>query len=148
VLVATGGTGLGGYALLAFATTVLAIAALHAGVLIGVLARRRTTAVGWALAAWFAAAVLYDLVAILVLQLAGSGQPGPWLMAMLAFNPLDGVRTLGLLGLGADVLLGPTGSAVQRLMGNFGWMLMWGTLLLWTLIPLGAARYVWARRDF
>jgi Cu-processing system permease protein len=148
VLSATGTVGFGGYAVLSFATTVLAIASLHVGVFIGVLVRRRTTAVGWALATWFAAAVLYDLASIMVLQVTGSGHPGPLLVGMLALNPLDGVRVLGTLELGADVLLGPTGAAVQRLMGGAGWLIMWGSLVLWTLLPLGAARFVYTRRDF
>jgi Cu-processing system permease protein len=148
VLVAAGPAGIGGYALLTAAATVLAIAALHVGVLIGVLVRRRATAVGWALALWFCAAVLYDLAAIMVLQLAGSGQPSPMLLAMLAINPLDGVRALGLLQLGADVLLGPTGAAVRRLMGGAGWMLMWGSLAAWVFIPLAAARLVHEGRDY
>src|SRR5690606_41205235 len=60
--------------------------------------------------------VLYDLLAIAVLQLVGTGEPGPLLLALLVLNPIDGVRALLLTLLGADVLLGPSGAAMTRLM--------------------------------
>lgn len=144
-----GTAGLGGYLLVAAGCTAVGAVGLGGGVLLGVLLRRRGAAVGWALGAWFAAAVLYDLAAIGVLQLAGSGQPGPWLVALLALNPIDGVRALGLVGLGADVLLGPTGAALQRLLGGGpGLATVLGSLALWLLAPLAAAGLLYRRRDF
>jgi Cu-processing system permease protein len=148
VFAATGADGLAGYLLVAGLCTLLAIAAVQGGVLIGILTRKRTTAVGWALAVWFSAAVLYDLALILLLQTVGTGNPGPSLVAALALNPLDGVRVLGMLELGAEVLLGPTGAAVQRVLGGSGWLLLWGSLLLWVAMPAAAAKMVYARRDF
>lgn len=141
--------GVGGYLLVAAGATAVGWAGLGVGVLLGVVARRRGAAVGWALAAWFVAAVLYDLAAIGVLQLFGTGQPGPWLVALLALNPIDGVRALGLVGLGADVLLGPTGAALQRLFGE-GWGTVWvlASLGAWLALPFAAAGAVFRRRDF
>ncbi len=148
VLSANGGAGFGLYALVAVATTILGIAALHAGVLIGTLVRSRTTAVAWALAAWFAGAVVYDLATILLLQTVGSGHPSPLLIALLALNPLDGVRVLGLISLGAEVLLGPAGAAVQKLMSGREWIIMWGSLATWLLVPLLIATNRYCKRDF
>jgi len=148
VLVANGTSGFSAYLLVALVTTILGIAALHLGILIGVLVRRRTTAVAWALATWFAAAVVYDLATILLLQNVGSGHPGPALMVLLALNPLDGVRVLGLVALGAEVLLGPAGAALQRMMTGWAWLFMWGALLLWLLLPHQAAMAVYRKRDF
>jgi Cu-processing system permease protein len=121
---------------------------LAIGSFIGVLARGRS-AIGWALAAWFGAAVLYDLACIGILQLTGNGQPGPWLVALLALNPLDGIRTLGILALGADVLLGPAGAALQRALGAGGGAL-WvaGSVMLWLFVPVFAAAWTFGRRDF
>lgn len=149
IAVSAGTAGLGGFTLAALGATAVGCVGLGGGVLLGVLARRRSTAVGWALAVWFAAAILYDLAAITVLQLAGNGEPGPWLIALLAANPIDGVRTLGLVALGADVLLGPTGASLQRLMGPGGgtlWVL--ASLAFWLLAPLGAAVGIYRRADF
>lgn len=149
VLIGAGGAGAGGFLVAAFGATIVGLVGLSIGVLIGVLVRRRGAAVGWALATWVGAAVLFDLGTIAVLQLVGDGQPGPWLVALLALNPIDGVRALALVGLGADVLLGPTGAALQRTMGEGGGAL-WvsGSLLAWLAVPLVASRRLFARRDF
>ena len=125
------------------------MAGLGLGVLIGVLARRRLKAIGGALAAWLCLAVLFDFAAILVLQLTGSGQPGPWLVGLLALNPIDGIRALGLVGLGADVLLGPTGAALERSLGaGRGALLIVGSLGLWAAAPLVVAARIYRHRDF
>ena len=122
---------------------------LAAGVLIGVLARRRPAAIGGTLAAWLCAAVLYDLVAIGLLQLTGSGEPGRYLVALLALNPVDGMRAPGLVTLGADVLLGPTGAAMQRAMGpGGGTAIVLGSLVAWCVFPIAAAIRAYAHRDF
>jgi Cu-processing system permease protein len=144
-----GTAGLGGYALVVGGATAAGLVGVGIGVLIGVVARRRSTAVGWALGAWFAAAVLYDLACIGVLQLAGDGEPGTLLVALLALNPIDGVRAVGLVTLGADVLLGPTGAALQRLMGpGMGAAWVAAALGAWLVAPLAGAGLVYRRRDF
>ena len=149
VAMRAGTAGIAGYLLVGASAAGVGVAAVAAGVLIGVVARRRAAAIGWALAAWFAAAVVYDLVAIGVLQVVGSGQPGPWLLAVLVANPIDGLRAVGLLALGADVLLGPTGAALQRLMGGItGAALVLASVLAWTAAPLALAARVFGRRDF
>jgi Cu-processing system permease protein len=149
VLVGAGAMGAGGFLLAAFGATLVGLVGLSIGVLIGIVVRRRGAAVGWALAAWVIAAVLFDLAAIAVLQLAGDGQPGPWLVTLLALNPIDGVRALALVGLGADVLLGPTGAALHRMLGPGGGAL-WvaGSLVMWLVVPSVAGAAVFRRRDF
>jgi Cu-processing system permease protein len=149
VIVRASTNGLGVYLAVAAGAALAGCIGLGIGALIGVLTRGRGAAVGWALAAWFAAAVLYDLACIAVLQVAGNGQPGPWLVALLALNPLDGIRTLGILALGADVLLGPTGAALQRSMGAGGGAL-WvaASSIVWLGAPLAAATWVFRRQDF
>ncbi|HEU4700455.1 MAG TPA: ABC transporter permease subunit [Gemmatimonadales bacterium] len=144
-----GPEGLAGYLLVAAGATGVGLVGLALGVLLGALARRRSTAVGAALAAWLVLAVLYDLAAIVVLQFVGDGQPGPVLLALLALNPLDGIRALALTMLGADVLLGPTGAAMQRLLGESrGAILVLATLAAWLALPAWGACAVYRRRDF
>ncbi len=149
VLVGAGAVGAGGFLLAAFGATLVGLVGLSIGVLIGIVVRRRGAAVGWALAAWVTAAVLFDLAAIAVLQITGDGQPGPWLVTLLALNPIDGVRALALVGLGADVLLGPTGAALHRMLGPGGGAL-WvaGSLVMWLVLPSVAGAAVFRRRDF
>jgi ABC-type transport system involved in multi-copper enzyme maturation permease subunit len=149
VLVGAGAVGAGGFLLAALGATLVGMVGLPLGVLIGILVRRRGAAVGWALAVWVIGAVVFDLASIAVLQLVGDGQPGPWLVTLLALNPIDGVRALALVGLGADVLLGPTGSALQRMLGPGGGALwVMGSLVLWLGLPAVAGAAVFKRRDF
>jgi hypothetical protein len=71
------------------------------------------------------------------------------LLVLLAANPIDGMRALGLVGLGADVLLGPTGAALSRLMGpSGGAVLVVAALLGWCAVPLALATRAYRRRDF
>jgi Cu-processing system permease protein len=148
VFVGAGGSGIGAYLLVAASTTVLALASLNLGVLVGIAVRRRTTAVGWALAVWFVAAVLFDVGAILLLQTVGNGDPGPSLVVLLSLNPIDAVRVLGTIALGADVLLGPTGTAAERMLGVNVWVLLSAVLIAWVVLPLAAAARMFRQRDF
>jgi Cu-processing system permease protein len=149
VLVGAGAAGAGGFLLAALGATLVGLVGLSIGILIGVVVRRRGAAVGWALAVWVVAAILFDLASIAVLQLVGDGQPGVWLVTLLSLNPIDGVRALALVGLGADVLLGPTGAALQRMLGPGGgalWVV--GSLVMWLAVPAVAGAAVFRRRDF
>lgn len=143
-----GWAGFTAYLMVAGGSALVGLASLAAGILIGTAARRRTAAIGAALAAWLFAAVLYDLAAIALLQFTGSGEPGPYLVALLAINPIDGLRALGLVTLGADVLLGPTGAAMQRALGSGGIWLILASALAWCAFPLAGAAKAWERRDF
>jgi Cu-processing system permease protein len=149
VLLGAGATGAAGYLLVAGGSTVVGLAGLAIGVLLGVRARRRLTAVAMAMVAWVVLALLFDFAAIALLQFAGDGQPGPLLLALLAANPIDGMRAIGLVSLGADVLLGPTGAALTKLMGPSGGTLLVATALAaWCVVPLALAARVFSRRDF
>jgi hypothetical protein len=94
-------------------------------------------------------AVLFDFAAIALLQFVGDGEPGALLLVLLILNPIDGMRALGLVGLGADVLLGPTGTALARLLSPAGGgALVAASLLAWCLLPLWLAARTFRRRDF
>lgn len=148
IAVATAGAGLDSYLLVALCTTLVGIVGLMAGSLIGVWTRGRNSALGWALAAWLVASILYDLASIAILQFFGSGRPGPLLVALLTFNPVDGMRALALQQLGSDVLLGPTGTALRNAFGAYGTLWIVGSATVWLAATLFAARTVFMRRDF
>ena len=149
VLVGAGAEGLAGYLLVAGGSTLVGLAGLAVGVLLGVRARRRLSAVALALVAWVVLAVLFDFAAIALLQFVGDGEPGPMLLVLLAANPIDGMRALGLVALGADVLLGPTGAALSKLLSPSGGAALVGAALLaWCTVPLAIAARVYRRRDF
>lgn len=149
VLVGAGLEGFEGYVLVAGGSTAVGLAGLAVGVLLGVTARRRLSAVAMALMVWVVLAVLFDFAAIALLQFVGDGEPGPMLLVLLAVNPIDGVRALGLVGLGADVLLGPTGAALSSLLAPAGGAaLVAAALLAWCTVPLALAVRIYQRRDF
>ena len=144
----TGTAGVGGFLLVALGSALAGAAGLAVGILLGVASRSRLGAMGGAIAAWLFAAVVFDLIAIGVLQLVGDGQPGGWLLALLALNPIDGLRTVSLLELGADVLLGPAGAALERMLGaGRGVGLVAGSLVAWIGAPMALAISLSARRD-
>lgn len=150
LVLATAGTeGFLAYVVIALLCTGVGLFGLAVGVAIGVFAHRRLRAIGGALGGWVLYAVVFDLIAIGVLQVTGSSQPGPWLLSILLANPLDGVRTLGLVTLGADVLLGPTGAAMKQLLGeNGGGLAVIASLFVWSALALGFAVRRYQRRDF
>lgn len=140
--------GIGGFLLVAVGSVLAGAAGLAVGILLGVVSRSRLGALGGAIAAWLFAALVFDLIAIGVLQLVGDGQPGRWLLALLALNPIDGLRAVSLVELGADVLLGPAGAALERMLGGAsGLSFVSVSLALWIAVPLATAIALGARRD-
>lgn len=143
-----GTAGIGGFLLVALGSALAGGAGLAVGILLGVVSRSRLGAMGGAIAAWLFAALVFDLIAIGVLQIVGDGQPGPWLLALLAMNPIDGLRAASLVGLGADVLLGPAGAALERMLGGAaGVGLVATSLTAWIVGPMTLAVVLSARRD-
>ena len=148
VLGTAGPSGLAGYLLTAVGSTAVGLAGLALGILLGVRSRRRLGAVGRALVAWLVLAVLFDFAAIVLLQFVGDGEPGGLLLALLASNPIDGVRALVLVGLGADVLLGPTGATLARLLDPAaGGLLVAVSLVAWCCLPLALAARTFRLKD-
>lgn len=143
-----GTAGIGGFLLVALGSVLAGAAGLAVGTLLGVVSRSRLGAMGGAIAAWLFAAVVFDLIAIGALQLVGDGQPGRWLLALLGLNPIDGLRAVSLVELGADVLLGPAGAALERMLGGAaGLTFVAVSLTLWVAVPLAAAITLSQRRD-
>lgn len=93
--------------------TTSALAAL--GMLLGAIARHGQT-VALALGAWLVMAVGLDLVLIAATPLLRLG--APVLFVVLALDPIESGRILGLLTLGADsALLGPIGALTRQTLG-------------------------------
>jgi Cu-processing system permease protein len=149
VLGTAGPAGIAGYLMTAAGSTTVGLAGLALGILLGVGSRRRLGALGRALVAWLVLAVLFDFAAIALLQFVGDGEPGTLLLALLAANPIDGMRAIGLVSLGADVLLGPTGAALSRLLHPAsGGLLVAVSLVLWCCVPLALAARAFRLKDF
>jgi ABC-type multidrug transport system ATPase subunit/ABC-type transport system involved in multi-copper enzyme maturation permease subunit len=122
--------------------TLAAAAMTGVGVLISISSRSAVQAQGAAVFAWFAFALLYDLVVIGAL--AGSGVSAPWLAATLLANPIDAARVLGVLALEPDLyMLGPAGAYLSTALSPaVAAVLLCAAVLLWATAPVAAA-VVW-----
>ncbi len=122
-------------------------AALAIGLWIGVATGTRTRAVAVAIGAWAVLLVGTDLAAIAALAILPPGEAAWELSLLLVANPVDSARALGLGLFRADVLAGPTGAALRRVLGGWGaWALVAG-LAAWTVGPLVLAGRRFARSD-
>ena len=135
------------YLVLVAVAILLLSAGLAIGLWIGVAARTRARAVGLAVVVWFVLAIGADLVAIALLAVLPAHGATWGLVVLLAANPVDSARALGLGLFGADVVAGPTAAALRRLLGGPGALLLIGGLITWTALPLRLAGRQLARRD-
>jgi hypothetical protein len=88
-----------------------------------------------------------DLAAIALLSVLPA-PAGSWsLVVLLTANPVDSARALGLGLFQADVVAGPTGAALHRLLGGPGAVLVLVGLIAWTIVPLRLAGRRFARQD-
>lgn len=142
-----GAADLARYLALVGVATLLLSAGLAIGLWIGVVARARTRAVGVAVVAWFVLVVGADLVAIALLGILPARTASWNLAVLLLANPVDSARALGLGLFRANVVAGPTGAALHRLLGGQGAMLLTLALVAWTVVPLRLAGRRFARRD-
>jgi Cu-processing system permease protein len=137
----------GRYLALVVVAWLLLAATLSLGLAIGVSTRSRTRAVSIAILTWFVLVVGVDLAAIGVLAILPPRDAGWGLSLLLLADPVDAARTLGLGLFRADVIAGPTGAALRRVLGGWGaWWLVAG-LAAWTALPLYLGGRRFARRD-
>lgn len=132
--------------LIGIAELVLAVN-LAIGIWIGVTGRSRVRALALAVLAWLLLVVGVDLVAIGVLALLPRGHASWSLTVLLLANPIDSARTLAIALLQADVVAGPMGAALHKVLGRSGTWAMAGAMGVWIVIPLLRATRVFGRAD-
>ena len=121
------------------------VASAAVGTLIGALVEGRTQAAVAALVAWLVLALGVDLIALAIVPALGGG--ATVLLAIVALDPLDAARTLGLIGLGADAqILGPSGALLLDSLGAARTMVLLAALqLLWAAVAAGVAALILRR---
>lgn len=140
LVAARSGTAMLAHYLLFPGLALLAAAALAGiGLLISVSSRSAVQAQGTAVVVWFACGLLYDLV--LVGSLAVAGLPVSLLSAALVLNPIDAGRVLGVLALEPDLyMLGPAGAYLTTRLGPAGTAAVLVTAIsAWAVLPVLAA---------
>jgi Cu-processing system permease protein len=129
-----------GAASIALTAVSLSVAALIAG---GAAGRRRARSLAIALSVWFAAVVLYDVVALGIASLLRSGSASRLLIVATLANPVDAVRTGVLLGIQGTTAFGAASLALLRFTGGLARAsaLIVAGVILWIVVPaLLAAR--------
>src|SRR5262249_18459778 len=138
-----GEEGVGGFSLVAGGSLWLTVVFLGVAALIsaGAGGRRRSRALAVALVVWFVAVALYDVAALGAASLLSSTAGSRLLIVSVLANPVDAVRTGTLLGLEGTGAFGAASRAFLRFTGGPGGavLLIAGSLLLWTALPVAAA---------
>ena len=133
------------YLILMGFATVLAVASLSLGFLISAAVQRGSTAIGVALFLWLLLVFFGDLGLMgtaLVLQLDVQQ-----LFTLALINPLQLFKSAAISGIRSNLeVLGPAGVYAFRTYGSSLLPLLLGLLMLWIIIPLGLANYLFKRR--
>tara|TARA_R110002033_G_scaffold171214_1_gene218594 strand:- start:6199 stop:6981 length:783 start_codon:yes stop_codon:yes gene_type:complete len=104
---------------------------------------------GYAVLIWLFLAVIYDGLFLISLIVFEEYPLDSFSLVATMFNPIDLSRTLILLKLDISALLGYTGAVFKQFFGtNFGLIVSFGALLLWTVIPVWRLSYKANKKDF
>jgi Cu-processing system permease protein len=144
VMEQSGGEGAAGFVMLGIGSAILTAVFLGLAALLasGGQATRRARALALALVVWFAAVILFDVVALGAASLLPSGDASRLLITAVLVNPVDAVRTGALLGTEGTTAFGSASLAFFRFTGGTlgAGLLLGGSLLVWMVLPvLGAA---------
>ena len=146
-----GGEGLAGFLVLFAGSSVLTAVFLGIAALLsaGAVGRRRARALALALVVWFVAVVLFDVAALGLASLLRSGTASRVLIVSVLVNPVGALRTGALLALQGTTAFGSASLAFLRFTrGTVGaGLLLGGSLLLWTVVPLALATRRLSRAD-
>jgi Cu-processing system permease protein len=113
-----------------------------------VVTRDKARGVGMAMMIWFYFALLHDGLMLLIMFAFEDYPLEKPTMAMIAANPIDLGRVVVLLQMDVSALMGYTGALMKDLLGTVtGISSAAGILLLWVLIPIGFAAWIFRRKD-
>jgi len=140
-----GGVGVRSFVVLVGLTVLLALAMLSVGVLISVLSRRSSVAVGISLFVWLALVFVSDLglmAGSLIFKLRVQE-----IFALASLNPLQAFKMGVIVSMNASLdVLGPVGAYASHTLGAaMPWVLA-GSIFAWIVLPLAAALVLFARR--
>ena len=133
------------FARLAGLSVLLALSLLALGMLIATVARRSTSAMGFAVFAWLAVTLLGDLgllgaTSLLDLEVKD-------MLALSLLNPTQVFKLAAIVGFDATLdLLGPAGLYAVRTYGEGLSLVLVLVLVAWVLVPLVLGALIFARR--
>lgn len=104
---------------------------------------------GYAILLWLFLAIIYDGIFLMTLILFENYPLDTFSLIGTMLNPIDLSRTLILLKLDISALLGYTGAVFRKFFGtNFGLIVSFCMLLLWTLLPILRLTLKSKKKDF
>ncbi|MCP1659743.1 ABC transporter permease [Neisseria perflava] len=134
------------FGLLIAASVILGAAFLAMGYLISAKVKERGTAAGIAIGVWLFFVVIFDM-ALLGVLVADTQQllTAPAVEGILLLNPTDIYRLLNLTGYeNTSMYAGMAGLGEQL---SLGWPVLLAAQLLWVIIPLALAAWIFGRRQ-
>ena len=147
----TGESGAGSFIVLfGMAATLTAVFVGIAGYIsAGTFGHRRSRALAIAVAVWFTAVVLFDVVAIGIASLLPSGHASRLLIVSALVNPVDALRTGTLLAIEGTAAFGASSLALLRFTGGArsAFALVAASAAFWVAIPLWLASRRLAKAD-
>ncbi len=125
----------------------VAVTCVAVGLGVSAISRSRLQATSTAITLWFMLALGMDLALAAAAPAARMGPAG--LLIAVVFNPLEAGRVLALLASTPDgTALGPFGAYLVESFGSGGAaVILIGSLLFWTALPLVIARRVLSKGD-
>ena len=110
---------------------------------------RRTRALAAALVVWFVTVMLFDVTALGIASLLGSGAASRLLITATLVNPIDAARTGALLAIDGTAAFGAASLALLRFTGGSGGAaaLIAASLMLWLCAPPWLAARALNRSD-
>jgi Cu-processing system permease protein len=137
------------YLAVMFYSCLLAVVFTGLSVLVSLLANRRQFALGIALGIWIFFELLYGVLMLATTLYLSPSLLKTTLLIGLLGNPIDISRVLSLLQIGGPHLFGPAGATLVKLTGSSVLTSLYGLcgLMLWMVVPLIAAIFVFKRQD-
>ena len=124
-------------------SVLLSLVFLSIASLTSIILGEKARSIGISFILWFWFVIIYDFILVgLTLVL------GRVIVALLFLTPADLVRTVLITSIGNAALVGPAGAVLNKTFGTpAGIILSLFALLIWLLIPLIVAIYIFERKD-
>jgi Cu-processing system permease protein len=116
---------------------------------ISLLIDEKVKGIGTLLLTWLYFAVIYDGLVLLIIKSMSDYPVEQYSMILALLNPIDMCRILIMFSIDISALMGLTGAVLQEYLGTAtGKLAIYASLLLWVLIPLLQATFLFRKKDF
>ena len=131
------------FLLLIALSVLLAFVFLSIATLVSIILGEKAKSIGISFVLWFWFVIIYDFILVAITLSFGQ-----IVIALLFLNPADLVRTTLITTLGSAALIGPAGAVLNNTFGSStGLILSVTVLLVWLILPLILALFIFERRD-